>query len=485
MTVDPFQISLSTLIEVSPILGHPLEDRSHVRSRQDTALLERIQAGTEYLLPEDEPLSSFFVAPLDILVYEEEGRKRFHMMELNGTGIGGLSNIGADALAGLLDHVAAMAGEIPGEPWPLVLIAYSGRESGLAPRLNKLVYEKILYAEALKKGFAAQGQAAVIRTMPVLAQQQGFSLDRPTLVLGYIKEFVQNLTLDQGQLYLFGHPVSAIINDRCCANIFFQFMGESIDFRRMLPINRCFAHGSDKGVAYEALNRLMARPNTLGQFPSLAPPMQFERVFDKESLLNAVIRRVRQEQSVVIKPQGTGLGHGIDFFFPDTPEASVRQKVEESVALTENYYRLTGGAFPYTVCEFFDACMIQDPAHPLNGHKYELRIVAYREGRLLKAFPSIVKIASEAYDPTVRSRISLINNITASAGKQKTDGYRFILPLCSQETLDLLGLSVAQVSEICQFATHYVGFILEELSSQPDLCLGRFLPNLPEPCVAD
>src|SRR5437868_2538557 len=92
MNAKPFQVSLDTLIGVAPMLGYPLEDRNRIRAGQDSALVESLQAHTSAGLRDASQQDLFCVAPFDILVTESAGRKRFHIIEMNGTGIGGLSN---------------------------------------------------------------------------------------------------------------------------------------------------------------------------------------------------------------------------------------------------------------------------------------------------------------------------------------------------------------------------------------------------------
>ena len=100
--------------------------------------------------------------------------------------------------------------------------------------------------------------------------------------------------------------------------------------------------------------------------------------------------------------------------------------------------------------------MIVDQQHPLAGHKYELRVVVYRDGYDLKACPTIAKIAKERFDTVSAGRHNLINNITHSAVASQSDGTGFMMPLCSEETLALLSLSLGDMEELCRVATSYV-----------------------------
>jgi hypothetical protein len=468
MYVNPFQVSLETLVGVSPMLGHNLEDRSRIRNAQDLALIHELQASSSVRLRHPAEAEYFCVAPLDILVCEHEGRKQFHLIEINGTGIGGLTNLSGQAVSAVLEGLSDMARDLKGDS-PVVLVASSGKENDQSPRMNRLVHEKVLYVEALKRGFDYSGREPAVLTMPhLLRKPEAIQTGKPTIVLGYIKDFQDHLKLDNdGRLSLMGRPVDAGINDRFCLNVVQQFGGR-VDLSRFLTMNRCFLAGADKGVAYTLLNEFLARH----RFPSVPDRVEFARAHDRQTLIATVLDWVRQGRKAVIKPQGTGLGHGIEFFLSQEETAEqIVARIDGSLKQTEELYRAPGGALPYTVCEYIDTCTIRRQQHPLFGHKYELRVVVYRDGMSLNAFPSIVKISSEAFDAAGPSHLSLINNITTSAEATKAQGVEFMLPLANRETLALLDLQPKQMQELCRFATGFIRYTLDKVHHQPE-CLG-------------
>src|SRR5262249_23181173 len=152
MPHDPFTLSLQTLIAVSPLLGHRLEDRSIIRRGQDLELLRDFQSASTVALGNPEQALLFLVAPLDVLCAWSNGSRQFHLAETNGTGIGGLTNLTSEAVAAVLGGLTEMARAIS-DPRALVLVAVSGQESSKNPRQNKTIHEKVLYLEALKRGF--------------------------------------------------------------------------------------------------------------------------------------------------------------------------------------------------------------------------------------------------------------------------------------------------------------------------------------------
>jgi hypothetical protein len=466
MYVSPFQISLETLIGAAPLLGHGLEDRGDIRERQDAGLIQWLQARSSVRLRDASQQNLFCVAPLDVLVTNTPEGKQFHVIEINGTGIGGLTNLTGQAVSAVLDDLRQFAEELT-IPDALVLVACSGKEADDHPRLNRLMHEKILYAEALKRGFDYSGRPARVLTMTQLMQDPAaLASSQPTIVLGYMKEFLAHLEKDDaGKLFLFGRQVNAALNDRFCLNVLHEF-DHQVDLDEFTPLNRCFLAGADKGVAYKLLNDFLARmPRRC-----LLERIRSVRVHDRAELIAAVLRWMRAGRKTVIKPQGTGLGDGIEFFLsPTEDEASIVNRIDASLQLTEEQYRLKGGAFPYTVCEFIDACAIEEEGHPLQGHKYELRIVVYRDGMYLKAFPSVIKIASETYDADEPSHLSLINNITTSAQATHKAGVEFMQPLANRETLELLDISLEELLELCEAATSFLRDVLDRVQDEPAL----------------
>ena len=465
MRADPLTMSLETVIAASPMLGHMLEDRSCVRDRQEPELVDLFRkAGTvELSNPEQQHL--FLVAPLDLLVVETDGQKQFHITETNGTGIGGLTNMPLDVVATVLEGLTEMATRLP-EPNALVLAAISGKESNKNPRHNHLVHEKMLYAEALKRGFEKRGRPAKVLTMAQLENDpDAIHTDQPTVVLGYIKELLNSLGMKRdGRLNLFGRPVDGAVNDRFCLNVLSRF-GHQVDMTRFATMNRCFMAGSDKGKAYELLNEFAAK-NENDHFPKR---VNFKRAGNRPALIAAVLHWLREGRKAVIKAQGTGLGHGIEFFLdPEEDMDSIIGKVDSSIKVTEAYYGAIGGAFPYTVCEFVDTCTVPRKGHPLFGHKYEVRVVVFRNGPNLEALPGITKISSQGYEADKSNRLSLINNITTSAEAKQRSGTDFMLPLCNAETLDLLGISPEQMKEVCAYCSNYVRYILDQVQATPE-----------------
>lgn len=469
MRTNTMQVSMDTLIAASPLMGHQLEDRSSISEYQDAELTHEIINHTSTALRAPSQRDLFCVAPLDILVSEQNGRKQFHLLELNGTGIGGVTNLPTRSVMAILKSLAESSRMFdPG----VVLLAISGKESEKSPRLNRLLHEKLLFTDAIRAGLAAEYGHCGVANINQLTNRCCVDAGTPTVVPGYMKDLLNNISLaDDGSLWMQDQRVTGAVNDRFCRNLLQRF-GDRVDLNQLQTLNRCFAAGSDKGVAYSLMNDYVRREPRA----SLPDQVLYTHAHHREELIDTVLQWLSLGRQVVIKPHGTGLGHGIEFFFSASESRqAIIDKIDGSLTQTAEYYGMPGGALPYTVCEYVDACRVQAPGHELNGHKYELRVVVYREKGRLRAMPSIAKVARERETAGVFERRALINNITASGDTQKVCGTDYMLPLCNRRTLEMLDLSQADLEDLCSAATGYVRHVLDQLEDQP----GRFgLPGL-------
>lgn len=468
MTVDdPFQISMQTAIAASSLLGHFLEDRDPIRKAQDPELSDILRDRTAVRLRQPAHRHLFACAPLDLLVSRRPGGgHHYHLIELNGTGIGGLTNLPGSVVGPICEALTETAAAAVQDEHPVFVLGVSGKESDERPRLNKLMHEKLLFADALKRGLQQRsgGEGKVFALPQLAASPKRFAPPMPAVVVGYMKELLAAMSLrDDGRLLLGGRPVSGILNDRFVLNVLDAFAG-GVDLQRLATINRSFVPGADKGVVYELLNEHLQRHATC---PHLPPGTLFETVTSREALVATVLRWVRRGRKVVIKPHATGVGHGIEFFLdPHEDEADIIARIDGSIRLTVSHYRAEGGAFPYTVCEFIDTCMVERPAHPLAGHKFELRVVVYRDGDHLRAFPSIVKVACVRFDAAKIDKRSLINNVTA-ATEEGNEGVDFMLPLTHRDTLDLLDIPFEELCEVSRAMCEFVARVVEITADDP------------------
>jgi len=460
--IDPFQVDISTVVATSPMLGHYLEDRLSIREAQESDLLAAIDQASSLELENNSEARSFVVAPLDVLVSRTPRGLQFHVIEMNGTGIGGVSNLPAPVLRAVLSSTQQAVAAIA-RPDSVVLLPVSGKEDEANPRLNKLMQEKLVFAQALATGLRqATGSSEIVTVTGLNSGRQSFSGDCPAVVVGYMKELLQACRVDgRGQLRLAERPVVGAFNDRFCLNLLSQF--PTLDLEQFQPINGTFLPGGDKGVAYSLLDKyLICEPSAM--FPA---GVHHAHAYSLAELIATVQHWLEQGRRPVIKPHGTGLGHGIEFFLnPAEPRESICQRIQRAVVSTRALYGTPDGAFPYTICDYVEATTVDAVSHRFHGHKFELRVVVYRDGDRLRTCPTIAKVAVAPFDPERPCRDSLINNITNASTLHQKHGTEQMLPLCSHQTLELLGIRIDELAELCRVATAYLQLAIREIPHQ-------------------
>lgn len=453
---EELRLSMSVLVHSSSLLGQKLEDRNAIRRRQDGELVLRMQKASSTYVGDLPGHEGFFVAPMDVLVYEDKGNKHFQMIELNGTGIGGLTNISDWAVRSILTQFRRFSAKLSA-PRPLIVVANSTKAGGP----NPMIYENILYSDALVAGLEEKGVPARLVPLDDFVKAPEAHADHAVVVLGYMDAFMQALSVEDGRLTLCDRPVAGAINDRFAHNAGTAFGTEVVDRPDFFVCNFCYKAGADKAIAYELANAFMDGERNGGHaFRFIKERILFTLVDTPEELNRSVRRFIDEGISAVIKPNGTGHGHGIEFFFPGDDEETIDGRIAASFASIRNNYGGEIDGFPYTVCEFIDTATIARPDHPHFGHKYEIRVVVYRDGEMIKAFPSIAKVSSQRYDPQALDRLMLINNVTTSSAATKAKGADFVLPLSNPETMELFGITEEQLTELCGFATAYVRHVI-------------------------
>jgi len=453
-------VSLPTLLGVAPLLGGALEDRSTIRDNQDPRIVDHALTCSHR---EVNPavLQGFCVAPLDFLVTGTPRSQRVGLIELNGSGMGGLTNLPLGVISAVLTTLSQVAPLLRERGPSVVLVSASGGPPSSAPRQNTLLHEKLFYVDALLAGLRALGRDVSVTTLDRLRASSPTSSASGdiTIVLGFSAELGEAVEVRSGEAWLHGRRVAGIVNDRLCLDVW----GRTGEDRPppFVAINRSFVAGADKSVAYDVLDRMALGPDSA--FPSVRACEPHRRAGSRQELIRDLASTLETRGTpLLIKPRGTGQGDGIEFFLDGSATRSqIEATVDRSLASVGFRYGSFERAFPYTICDFIDSSTIPDPHHACFGHKFELRIVVFRDGNALRACPAIAKVASEVWDPQRPTRAMLINNITYSSRELQRPGHSFMLSLCNEGTLASLGVSLDLLSETCRFATAYVEAALQ------------------------
>lgn len=456
MKKQDLSISFTTLAEVSSVLGVKFEDRSSIRENQNLELLEEIQKSTTITLEPPFDESHYCLGCLDFLVYEKDSEKKFNFLEFNGTSIGGSSSIPLDYLDLILSETAQRLSSVT-DKVPIILIPFFTNRNSCGGVTSKIFHERILFAEYFKTAAQSIFGDAKIAALPDIIAKQEFKTDIPTVIIGHIHDFMKCFTVIDKRLCFFDYPVSLSIQDNVCSKLYKHYEC-CINKDSFLSLNDIFSFSAHKATAYDWHNRFLDSQESLYDF---LEPISFETANSFEELQQKVSKAVQSGEKVVIKPHASGIGRGVEFFINNESEEEIFKMVHNSVNASELYQGFLSWVFPYTITPFINAKTIKKPGHPMDKSKFEVRIMVYRDQNTLKAFPSIVKVSSHKYDELIPNRLALLNNVSISSALNIGIVNDYVLPLCNDETLDIIDLTREDIHKLCDFSTKFIHYVVK------------------------
>lgn len=453
-------LSISTLLEASSLMGLSFDNRLKIQDNQVIDFVTDIQNKTQTFLDSDSKKKLFFVTALDFINFENNNQLTSGFLEINGSGFSGIANISNFAISSIVNELTNMPLYINDEI-PVAIVPCSGSQAIKTSGVTSLIYEKILYAQSIKEGFIDKFGSGSIVSLYDLIKYKDVKFTKPTVIVGYLMDLMGHLTCHDGRMHIFNHPISVALHDRFSDNVV-NAHSETIDPGTFYSVNSIYPITSDKGMAYTFYNDFIKDKS----YRFMKSNINFTRVYSREELINQLLENNKSGLKSVIKPHAAALGRGIEFFLGDETINDVVSKIDDSIKATNYFCGVSGWAFPYTICEYIDCSTVPNPDSLLYKHKYELRIIVYRENLQIKAFPSIVKVCFKKYDENNVDRLMLLNNIAASAGKSLSDGSNFMLPLSNPETVKLLGMSPEHIEELCKFSCDFVKYTINRIEQQ-------------------
>lgn len=508
-----------------------LEQNFDTQKGQNAELAKYFGDASAVPMPANIKPTEFVVAPLDIMPFKIPGSNEFHatLLELNGTGYGNITTMEPNTLDSVMNSFGNVSHILKDEPTALFLVACSGREDPPAFGQSKKIHEKLMIANAMQttianaqqEEFAATG--AEVRGVQVLGidsfdfdalvlkdgkpvvenskalEKPGCDKDgvanmhntlnqhnwnnptQPTVLVGYTAQLAKAIEIKDGTPFLNGRKVSFIGNDRLVLNInaLNESSGKKLDTRNFTSNNISYVPAASKGHAYAFTNQFNKADGA--NYPGFSREIVNEQASTLEEIEEKVLSMLDQGKRVIIKPSGTGHGDGIRAF--DIPEKatpdSIRREIKESYDSVKGTYGDRGG-FPYTISEYLTADRVSKEDSRLKSMKYEFRVAVYSDysdkekGPQLKAVPAIIKIdgGSKLAEGQSGDFSKSFASVSAQVLATGLPASEFMKPLCSEDTLDLVGVSVAEMTDLCKWSTRLVSHILANVD-QSDTLLNK------------
>ena len=302
------KLDITTLIELSKLLGLSMEDCYPIRSQQDCELITRLQSESNKLLDNKSKEKDFYFGCLDYLVHEENGNINFHLLEFNGTGMGRVFNISEIAIEEILSSLTDITNYIKDET-PLMLVPFMYNKAGNLLK-SPLIYEKIMYAQSIKDAFIktyGSGQIVAFDSNTNTADE--LNVLKPTVLLCNLSDVLDRIYVDNNRFMIDNYPVCGMLRDPLIGVLMNKYY-KQIDPSLFYPMNGIYQLATNKSVVYKTYNEFIKT----AKFSYMDSEMEYETAISKGELIDKIFKKVHSGGQVVIKPFGVGLGRGIEFF---------------------------------------------------------------------------------------------------------------------------------------------------------------------------
>ncbi len=386
---------LERLISYSPLIGEKLISLAPIRARQDARLVTRIRRkalaliGDEAQITLDEP--SFFVGSVDFMVRlnEETGRLNYVVLETNGGSSRGLVCLSPRDIEQICGGYQEMLDFIDSgdSKSPLIVIG--------CPKGDKLLADKIYIAQRLKEALLEKGLCEKAQVVPLEGFRGRLEKGEGAVVIGPYDRLVPSLHCLDGQVFLIGHRVSAIIGDGVARRHYLISTGQEMD---VILANWTFPITDDKYMTYRATQAAM---DQLRPFDVYSMRFWRARTIDE---LESICQEKRQEVGdLVIKPfQGSG-GAGV---LPVLADSHIPAVIEESLGEFREKFSVWQRPFPYTICEKIT------PRYAIwrdSMRNYDIRIYVARQNNQLIPLAGLFRLALQPYTGQFTKRALVVN----------------------------------------------------------------------------
>lgn len=427
---------LERLISYSPLIDEKLITVASIRAGQDARLVARIRRkalaliGDEAQITLEEP--SFFLGSVDFMVRldEETDRLSYVVLETNGGSSRGISSLAPRDFERACGGYQEMLNFIDGRS-PLIVIG--------CPKGDKLLSEKIYLAQRLKEALLKRDLCEKVRVLPLESFHGILGKGEGAVVIGPYDRLVPSLHCLDGQIFLMGHRVNAIIGDGVARRHYLMSTGQEMD---VIMANWTFPITDDKYMTYRAAQAVMDRLRTFDVYP-----MRFWRAKTIDEL-ESVCQEKRQEVGdLIIKPfQGSG-GAGV---LPVLPDSHVPAVIEESLGEFREKFSAWQRPFPYTICEKIS------PRYAIwrdSMRNYDIRIYVVRQNNRLIPLSGLFRLALQPYTGQFTKK-SLVVNLSGYGGIDVERGLGF-----SKKSLDTVRLTEKDIVKMFAASAVLLTFI--------------------------
>jgi len=325
-------------------------------------------------------------------------------------------------------------------------------------------------------------------------------VNKPTVLLGYSKDIVTLCKIEHGQPYFFGRRVNGFVNDRAALNLS-KKENKKINYKKVHILNVNFEEGGDKfslalarekfhtstdakllpalardrGFIYDVCGldksyNFQSNKEDLALISDMndndleAYRMRYFRGVTKEDGINGIMKALddfkKLKMKPLYKPSGTGQSMGIIAYKTGESNEDFKRRFYENINKIEKKFG-KGAGYPFFVMPILNL------AKTIKGEVYDLRFVIYQKinctgNSTIHTIPLLMRKGYQKIkEESMENNDFFPTNLTLSILKTGRCATDFMIPLCREDSLKQVNLTIDQVKSMCMYLSAFQCWLLK------------------------
>jgi len=420
-----------SLCYIATYFNRKMISLSDISKRQDSKFVKkiRIRAFEKLVEPLKIPdKTAFFVGSVDFMVQNENGDKRFIVLETNGGSSRGILSLSSEQIDLIFNAYKLAIDESITNDHKLIVI-------GSIPN-DLLFQEKIILAEFLKSKYEIEGFSVGIFNSFNFEPSFVSNFDIIIIIANY-NNLLEHLSFKNDYITFKGQNINILIGDGIARRfpIISAYMKNDLNKIKTLIVNKIYQITDDKANTYLTLNFIN---ETLKKFRILN--LKFYKAsdpFNLEKIIDMVIQN--SKKNFIIKPYASSGGVGIQPVLSKNSKEQVSEIMQKSISEFYEKFDSWRTPFPYTIQEMVNFSLIDY----LNSKRtFDIRIYIIQKDGIFYPVGGQGRIAKYPFTGSLKKEEFVVN--ISGYGGIDTDR---VIPF-SEEGLKILNLSEEDLADM-------------------------------------
>ena len=376
---------------------------------------------------------NFFAGSVDFIIGEREGKRKFYVVEAQGTSGSYFSSLPQTFWQMANDSILESLLFTKSKK-PFILITH--------PEEDEAYYEKFCVAQNLRQTFLSKGfdKCCLIGVEEISRKEK---LGYPTIALGSYDDILPKLTASKNRVFFDKNPIDMLIGSEVLSHLKKTTVRSTFIDSKTVIVNILCSVIDDRFLTYRAVDSISDQLSTFE-----VEPMKWRVGYDFDDTVKAAENALEEFDSIIITPHGGGYFHGTELI---SKLEDVRAKLRRSLRLFKNHDILKIDPYPYTISKTIETgSALWHAAEPL----FDIRVFIGRSGSRVLPLGAVLRVEDNLKDES-----QSLSDDRRSPGSSRFKGL-------SKETLNLIGLKEMDLTDIFSAGAHlitHMGNDLEEI----------------------